>query len=284
MEIKTIGVIGAGTMGSGITQVAAQKGEYQVILNDIDEKFVARGMSIITKGLDRLVKKEKIDEAAKNAVLGRITTTTSIEDLAKADLIIEAASENVEIKSGIFKKLDEICAPHTILASNTSSYPITRLAATTKRPQNVVGMHFFNPAPVMKLVEVIRGLSTSDATTDTVKAVAAKLGKTVVEVNDSPGFVVNRVLVPMINEAVFLLQEGVSSAAEIDEAMKLGANHPMGPLALGDLIGLDICLHIMETLYDSFGDPKYRACPLLRKYVEAGLLGRKTGRGFFNYE
>lgn len=284
MEIKTIGVVGAGTMGTGITQVAAQAGGYRVILNDIDDRFIDRGMGILNKSLDRLVQKEKIDDAGKKAVMERITTTTALEDLAGADLIIEAASENVDIKSDIFRRLDEACGEETILASNTSSYPITRLAATTKRPDRVIGMHFFNPAPVMKLVEVIRGLSTSDETAELVKSVGQSLGKTIVEVNDSPGFVVNRVLVPMINEAVFLLQENVSTAAEIDDALKLGANHPMGPLALGDLIGLDICLHIMETLHDSLGDPKYRPCPLLRKYVEAGLLGRKTGRGFFSYE
>jgi len=284
MEIKTIGVVGAGTMGTGITQVAAQAGMYRVILSDIDDRFIDRGMGILNRSLDRLVQKEKIDDAGKKAVLDRITTTTALEDLAGADLIIEAASENEDIKSDIFRRLDEACGEETILASNTSSYPITRLAAATNRPDRVIGMHFFNPAPVMKLVEVIRGLSTSDKTAELVKSVGQSLGKTIVEVNDSPGFVVNRVLVPMINEAVFLLQESVSTAAEIDDALKLGANHPMGPLALGDLIGLDICLHIMETLQDSLGDPKYRPCPLLRKYVEAGLLGRKTGRGFFSYE
>jgi len=284
MEIKTIGVVGAGTMGTGITQVAAQAGMYRVILNDIDDRFIDRGMGTLNKSLDLLVQKEKIDDAGKKAVLDRISTTTALEDLAGADLIIEAASENEDIKSDIFRKLDEACGEETILASNTSSYPITRLAAATNRPDRVIGMHFFNPAPVMKLVEVIRGLSTSDKTAELVKSVGQSLGKTIVEVNDSPGFVVNRVLVPMINEAVFLLQESVSTAAEIDDALKLGANHPMGPLALGDLIGLDICLHIMETLQDSLGDPKYRPCPLLRKYVEAGLLGRKTGRGFFSYE
>lgn len=280
--MKTIMVIGAGQMGGGIAQVAAQAG-YSVILNDIKEEFVNRGFGIIDKNLSRSVEKGKLKAEEKEGILGLITKSISLQDAAGADLVIEAAVENMDIKAKIFSQLDVICPEHTILATNTSSLPITEIAAVTKRADRVIGMHFMNPVPVMKLVEVIRGLATSDEVYKTIEDLSVKMGKTPVEVNDAPGFVANRVLIPMINEAVFTLYEGIASVEAIDNVMKLGMNHPMGPLALGDLIGLDTVLSIMEVLHEGLGD-KYRPCPLLRKYVKAGWLGRKSGRGFYNYE
>lgn len=280
--MKTIMVIGAGQMGGGIAQVAAQAG-YSVILNDIKEEFVNRGFGIIDKNLSRSVEKGKLKAEEKEGILGLITKSISLQDAAGADLVIEAAVENMDIKAKIFSQLDVICPEHTILSTNTSSLPITEIAAVTKRPDRVIGMHFMNPVPVMKLVEVIRGLATSDEVYKTIEELSVKMGKTPVEVNDAPGFVANRVLIPMINEAVFTLYEGIASVEAIDNVMKLGMNHPMGPLALGDLIGLDTVLSIMEVLHEGLGD-KYRPCPLLRKYVKAGWLGRKSGRGFYNYE
>lgn len=284
MEIQTIGIVGSGTMGSGIAQVAAHAGGFKVLLCDVDRKFLERGLDIIRKGLSRLVQKGSLDEAGMQAVLANISTTTDLSNLAQTDFIIEAASENLAIKEGIFKTLDGLCPPDKVLASNTSTIAITRLASATANPGRVLGMHFFNPAPVMKLVELTRGLNTSETALATARMVAGRMGKTPVDVKDSPGFIVNRVLVPMINEAAYLLMEGVAEPAAIDEAMKLGAAHPMGPLALADLIGLDVCLSIMEILQAEFGEDKYRPCPLLRRYVEAGRLGRKSGRGFFEYQ
>lgn len=280
--MKTIMVIGAGQMGGGIAQVAAQAG-YSVILNDIKEEFVTRGLGIIEKNLRRSVEKGKLNATDMEATLVRITKSTSLQDAASADLVIEAAVENMAIKAQVFSQLDVICPPHTILSTNTSSLPITEIAAFTKRPDRVIGMHFMNPVPVMKLVEVIRGLATSDEVYKTIEALSLEMGKTPVEVNDAPGFVANRILIPMINEAVYTLYEGIATVEAIDNVMKLGMNHPMGPLALGDLIGLDTVLSIMEVLHEGLGD-KYRPCPLLRKYVKAGWLGRKSGRGFYNYE
>lgn len=281
--MKTIMVIGAGQMGGGIAQVAAQAG-YSVILNDIKEEFVTRGLGIIEKNLRRSVEKGKLNANDMEATLARITKSISLQDAASADLVIEAAVENMTIKAQIFSQLDVICPPHTILSTNTSSLPITEIGAVTKRPDKVIGMHFFNPVPVMKLVEVIRGLATSDEVYKTIEDLSIKMGKTPVEVNDNPGFVVNRVLIPMINEAIYTFAEGTATTPEaVDNAMKLGCNHPMGPLALGDLIGLDTVLSIMEVLHEGLGD-KYRPCPLLRKYVKAGWLGRKSGRGFYKYE
>lgn len=275
-------IIGAGQMGSGIAQVSIAA-DYDIVLNDINDTFVNRGLGIIDKNLSKDVSKGRLDEAAKAALMAKITPSTSLQDAKDVDLVIEAAIENMEIKGNIFRELDSVCKPEAILATNTSSLPITEIAAVTKRPDKVIGMHFFNPVPVMKLVEVIRGLATSDETYDIVKTVSEKMGKVPAEVNDAPGFAVNRILIPMINEAIYCLQEGVATPEAIDQVMKLGANHPMGPLALGDLIGLDTCLSIMEVLYRGFGDSKYRPCPLLRKYVAAGWLGRKTGRGFYQY-
>ncbi|MBP1890699.1 3-hydroxybutyryl-CoA dehydrogenase [Clostridium moniliforme] len=280
--MKKIFVLGAGTMGAGIAQTFAQKG-YEVIVRDIKDEFVERGLAGINKSLSRLVTKGKMTEEVKEEILGRLSGTTDMALAADCDLVVEAAVENMKIKKEIFVELDEICKPETILASNTSSLSITEVASATKRPDKVIGMHFFNPAPVMKLVEIIRGIATSQETFDAVKALSVEIGKEPVEVAEAPGFVVNRILIPMINEASFILQEGIASAEDIDTAMKYGANHPMGPLALGDLIGLDVCLAIMDVLYNETGDNKYRASNILRKYVRAGWLGRKTGRGFFDY-
>jgi 3-hydroxybutyryl-CoA dehydrogenase len=279
-----MGIIGSGQMGNGIAQVAAQLGGLNIIMNDIADSFVDRGYATIAKNLDRLVAKEKLTADQKTDIMGRIRKSTNIEDMKDADFIVEAAVEREDLKLDLFRKLDAICRPEVILATNTSSIPITRIAAATKRPDKVVGMHFFNPVPVMRLVETIRGLATSQETFELTKSLALSFGKTPVECNDFPGFVANRILVPMINEAVYALMEGVGTAKSIDDIMVLGMNHPMGPLALADLIGLDTCLSIMEVLHKGFGDAKYRPCPLLRKYVDAGYLGKKVGRGFYTYE
>lgn len=280
--MKKICVLGAGTMGAGIAQVFAAKG-YEVVLRDIKDEFVERGISGIKKGLSKLVAKGKMAQEDADAIANRITGTTDLSLAANCDLVVEAAVENMDIKKKIFGELDEICKPETILASNTSSLSITEVAAATKRADKVIGMHFFNPAPVMKLVEIIRGMATSQETFDAVKEMSISIGKDPVEVAEAPGFVVNRILIPMINEACGILAEGIANAQDIDKAMMLGANHPMGPLALGDLIGLDVCLAIMDVLYKETGDSKYRAHSLLRKYVRAGWLGRKTSQGFHNY-
>ena len=275
-------VLGAGTMGAGIVQAFAQKG-YEVIVRDIKDEFVERGLAGINKSLSKLVSKGKMTDETKEDILSRISGTTDMNLAADCDLVIEAAIENMKIKKEIFAELDKICKPETILASNTSSLSITEVASATSRPEKVIGMHFFNPAPVMKLVEIIRGMATSQETFDAVKELSLAIAKEPVEVAEAPGFVVNRILIPMINEASFILQEGIASVEDIDTAMKFGANHPMGPLALGDLVGLDVCLAIMDVLYNETGDTKYRASSTLRKYVRAGWLGRKTGRGFYNY-
>ncbi len=280
--MEKIFVIGAGTMGSGIVQAFAQKG-YEVIVRDIKDEFVDRGIATINKNLSKLVAKGKVTEEFKENVLSKITGTTDLNLAADCDLVIEAAVENMEIKKDIFSQLDKICKVETILASNTSSLSITEVASATNRPDRVIGMHFFNPATIMKLVEVIKGMTTSQETFDKVKELSFAIGKEPVEVAEAPGFVVNRILIPMINEAVGIFAEGVASVEDIDTAMKLGANHPMGPLALGDLIGLDVCLAIMDVLYNETGDTKYRAHSLLRKYVRAGWLGRKSGKGFYDY-
>jgi 3-hydroxybutyryl-CoA dehydrogenase len=280
---ETIGVIGAGTMGNGIAQVAARSG-YSVVMRDVSEEFLHRGVQAINRSLQRDIDKERLTETEKQEIVGRITPTTDIEQLSGASFVIEAVTENLDVKTEIFKSLDRITDPQTILASNTSSISITRLGAATARPDKVIGMHFMNPVPVMKLVEVIRGIATSDETYERVRDLTDKLGKTALDCNDSPGFVSNRVLMPMINEAIFTLYEGVATRESIDGIMKLGMNHPMGPLQLADFIGLDVCLAIMNVLYDGLGDPKYRACPLLKRYVDAGWLGKKTGRGFYEYK
>jgi len=282
MEIKTLGVVGAGQMGSGIAQVAAASG-LSVVMHDIKDEFVERGFSVIEKSLERMVKKEKISEQDKKEILGRIEGSTSLEDMTRADFVVEAATENEALKLQIFMDLDKYCREGVILSSNTSSISITKIAGATKRPEKVIGMHFMNPVPMMKLVEIINGLATSDDTFEATRDLSLKMGKTPVPANDFPGFIANRVLLPMINEAVYALFEGVGKAEDIDQVMKLGMNHPMGPLALADLIGLDTCLAILEVLHGGLGDSKYRPCPLLRKYVDAGWLGRKTGRGFYEY-
>jgi 3-hydroxybutyryl-CoA dehydrogenase len=282
MSIQSIGVIGAGQMGNGIAHVSAQAG-LTVVMQDISEAFAAKGVANIDKNLQRGVDKGKMTAEEKAAILGRIRTTTKLEDLADCDIVVEAATENWVIKKQIFETLDKVCKAGAILASNTSSISITKLAAVTKRPEAVIGMHFMNPVPVMQLIEVIRGLATSDAIYQAVMDLAVRLGKTPISCNDFPGFVANRILMPMINEAIYTLFEGVATVESIDGIMKLGMNHPMGPLTLADFIGLDTCLAILNVLYDGLGDPKYRPCPLLIKYVDAGWLGKKSGRGFYNY-
>lgn len=279
---ETIGVIGAGTMGNGIAQVAARAG-YDVVLRDVKEEFLERGMQAVDKSLQRDVDKERLQAEEKRAIIARIRTTTELDAMRDATLVVEAVTEDLNVKREVFRTLDEVTRPEAILASNTSSISITKLGAATRRPDKVIGMHFMNPVPVMKLIEIIRGMATSDETYQRVRDLSEKLGKTPLECNDMPGFVANRVLMPMINEAIFALHEGVATRESIDGIMKLGMNHPMGPLTLADFIGLDVCLAILNVLHEGLGDPKYRACPLLKRYVDAGWLGRKSGRGFYEY-
>ena len=282
MKISNIGIVGAGTMGSGISQVAALTG-YDIVMQDVSKEATNRGLGTINKSLQRLVDREKITADAKDAAIRKISTTTNLSDLADCDLVIEAATENMALKLDLFEEIDKVSGPETIIASNTSSLSLTKLASVSNRPDKVIGMHFFNPVPMMALVEIIRALQTSDDTFTRVDELTRELGKIPVSVKDSPGFVVNRMLVPMINEAVFILNEGNASADEIDAAMKLGAGHPMGPLALADMIGIDVCLYVMNILLEEFGDSKFRPSPLLKQMVDAGYLGRKSGKGFFDY-
>ena len=283
MEIRNIGVVGGGQMGSGIAQVSLMSG-FQVLLNDVSDEILRKSRTAIEKGLDTLVRKEKITAGDKERMAGRLRMTTNLSDFSVCDFVVEAATEREELKLSLFRKLDEIVPAEKVLSTNTSSLSITRIASATSRPGRVIGMHFMNPVPLMKLVEIIKGLQTSPGTFDLTMELARRLGKEPVPANDYPGFIANRVLMPMINEAVYALMEGVGKAEDIDAIMRMGANHPMGPLALADLIGLDTCLEVIKVMQEGFGDPKYRPCPLLRKYVEAGFLGKKTGRGFYTYE